>query len=245
MSVLRNNKRGLDYIDWAMSLGLFLVAVIALFAFLKPGVQQPYDGENLLQIVEKNFFEETGTILKQTPVFIYHLVDKYNPGSSNAEIKITIDSTWHIAAVQPNPTASLTYAKQSAAVTWDCVFTPCDKKNFTISWAPDNQNSADPSIELDCAPSADTSSCDAALGATATQQGLQRALIDRLKTETYQTLKTRWNYPQTKGFAIYLDDVLEIGIMPPAEGNIVAKEIKYWKIQGSNRMPMKIQIMVW
>ena len=91
MSVLRNNKRGLDYIDWAMSLGLFLVAVIALFAFLKPGVQQPYDGENLLQIVEKNFFEETGTILKQTPVFIYHLVDKYNPGSSNAEIKITID----------------------------------------------------------------------------------------------------------------------------------------------------------
>jgi hypothetical protein len=244
MTTLRTNKRGLDYIDWSMSLGLFLVAVIALFAFLKPGIQQPYDGQNLIQIIEQNFFEETGTILKQTPVFIYHLADKYNPGGLDATVDIDIDSTWYIVAVQPPSTNFFSYVQQRTAVTWDCPST-CDKKNFTISWAPNTQNSADPSIELDCTPSLDMSSCNAVLGSTLTQEGLERTAVDSIKTEIYQTLKTRWNYPQTKGFAIYLDDTLEIGITPPAEGNTIVKEIKYWNILGSDRIPVNVRIMVW
>lgn len=244
MAAMRKTKRGLDYIDWSMSLGLFLVAVVALFVFIKPGVQTPYDGASLISIVEQNFFAEAGTMLKQTPMFMYHLVDKYNPGSNNAEIEVTLDSTWHIAAVQPPATAMFPYVKQNTAVTWDCPST-CDKKNFTIYWAANNKNANDPLIELDCTPSGDRNSCDAALGATTTQEGLEQQFIDGIKAEAYQQVKARWKYPQTKEFAIYLNNIFEIGIMPPAEGNIVAKEIKYWKIQGSSRMPIAVRIMVW
>ena len=50
------NKRGLDYVDWVISIGTFVIAIIAILVYLQPGIRPEYEGRSLLNIVENNLF---------------------------------------------------------------------------------------------------------------------------------------------------------------------------------------------
>ena len=50
------NKKGLHYVDWVISMGTFIIAIIAILIYLKPGVKPEYNRESLLSIIETNFF---------------------------------------------------------------------------------------------------------------------------------------------------------------------------------------------
>ena len=56
ITILKTNKKGLAYIDWIISMGLFIVVVIAIFAFLKPGAKPIHESKGLINILETNFF---------------------------------------------------------------------------------------------------------------------------------------------------------------------------------------------
>ena len=51
-------KKGVTYIDWIISMGLFIIVVVAVFAFFKPGTTPAFKSESLIASVENNFIEE-------------------------------------------------------------------------------------------------------------------------------------------------------------------------------------------
>ena len=60
------NKRGASHTDWAISMAIFIMYILLLIIFLKPGVAPIYKPEGLMQLVEDNFFEETSWVVRET-----------------------------------------------------------------------------------------------------------------------------------------------------------------------------------
>jgi len=64
------DKRGGVHVDWILSMGLFLVSTILLFAFLKPGVVPLTEEKILLDVLVHNFNNNFLWNIKTTPYFI-------------------------------------------------------------------------------------------------------------------------------------------------------------------------------
>ncbi|MBS3117774.1 hypothetical protein J4430_02750 [Candidatus Woesearchaeota archaeon] len=63
-------KRGVSHIDWAISIGIFLVLVLSIVVFLRPGVETFTSHQALVQTVESNLRSEFSNELEKTPIFI-------------------------------------------------------------------------------------------------------------------------------------------------------------------------------
>ena len=63
-------KRGSTHVDWVMSIGIFLIYLLALFIIIKPGVREIYSEDTLLSIVENNVKGNIVWTIKETPLFI-------------------------------------------------------------------------------------------------------------------------------------------------------------------------------
>ncbi|MEK6904300.1 MAG: hypothetical protein AABW87_01780, partial [Nanoarchaeota archaeon] len=76
------NKKGDVHVDWAISMGIFLISVIALFVIFKPGIKPIYKETVLLDIVEDEFRKNVTWTVKKLPVFIENLgyIANNNPG---------------------------------------------------------------------------------------------------------------------------------------------------------------------
>lgn len=81
-------KRGFSHIDWIIGSGLFLIGIITILIFLKPGIIPIHNQNTLLDIVEDNFrkeatqpFSKTGEIggvywnLTEIPLYIYEKIE--------------------------------------------------------------------------------------------------------------------------------------------------------------------------
>jgi len=55
-------KKGASHVDWAISMGIFLVFIMLTFIFLRPGTEPVYKGDMLLKVVEDGL-NENGTYL--------------------------------------------------------------------------------------------------------------------------------------------------------------------------------------
>ena len=75
-------KRGIGgHVDWIIAMGLFLVFITSLFVFFKPGITPLYQPEILLNIVEKNFINETELRITKIPIFVQSIsYTEINPG---------------------------------------------------------------------------------------------------------------------------------------------------------------------
>ncbi len=70
------NKRGVGgHVDWIIGIGLFLVYVALIFAFFKPGIEEVFQSDTLLDIVETNFHMASTWNLTRTPLFLTRLTD--------------------------------------------------------------------------------------------------------------------------------------------------------------------------
>jgi len=244
------NKKGLDYIDWTLSMGLFLIVVVALFVFLKPGVQPTYSGENLLNIIETKFMEETATELKQKPLFVKKLKDKYG-SSLEAKINVKITNKWQFKKIEPATSKGFDIIFNNKKIVLDCNAIDCTQK-FTLKLLPVGQQQEEPIVEIKCIPD-DPTYCDALLGATETFEGVSNTLINKIKEKEYKTLKKEWKYPEQEEFAIYIkappiySESLKLigGEEAGPQTNIFVKELKYWIIKGTTRYPATISIRVW
>ncbi len=63
-------KKGVSHIDWIVSMGLFIIYVLVLFIFIRPGYQIINEGNILLKIVEDNFKEQAYWTMIKIPLFI-------------------------------------------------------------------------------------------------------------------------------------------------------------------------------
>lgn len=90
------NKRGDTHIDWIISLGIFIVFILLLLVWIKPGYEPKYEEETLIDIVkngiEKDFtWEVSKTLLRldcnQLGTYAFNL-DDYIHGVGSGKINV-------------------------------------------------------------------------------------------------------------------------------------------------------------
>lgn len=239
------HKKGVDVIDWSMSMGVFLIAVIALFIFLKPGAQPVHDEDTLISLVEKNILSRAQWYVHETPLFVKNFQDLWG---SNQQAMIEVKATGDARFTAVIPETDGRYAiidRSPTRVKLDCD-TSCDNTNFTLISATKKKQETI-AFDLHCTPSTIPTACTALLGASITKQGLHAAELQQLQSENYNAVKTAWAYPQQKEFALYRDGAKIIGGEEPTQGgNIVVKELKTVTLSPTGSMtPTTISIRVW
>ena len=78
------NNKGLSYIDWSISIGIFVIFVLALFILVVPSLDRRLDENYLISIAETGFKENTYYTIYKLPLFI-------DSSSSYSSVKINID----------------------------------------------------------------------------------------------------------------------------------------------------------
>lgn len=65
-------KKGLLYIDWSISVAIFIVYLVGLFVYMAPVLSQDYSEEYLKTLARTGFQEETFTTAYKYPILIKH-----------------------------------------------------------------------------------------------------------------------------------------------------------------------------
>lgn len=71
-------KKGVSYVDVAISAGIFIIYLLFIFVTLKPGIKEDIKGDYLLQIVSSNLNEKISMNLSKYPFFINY--SEMDPG---------------------------------------------------------------------------------------------------------------------------------------------------------------------
>ena len=236
------NKRGMDYIDWTLSIGIFIVAVIALFAFLKPGLKPEYEADNLINIVETNLLNNITWKVKSTPLFITNLQAVYGPAAQPVTIHITLTGPWKFKTILPLM-SDMSYSISNTAVNINCLAPVCQNKLLNIVYTPNAPGFS--SLSLSCNVN-NTAACDSELGATEEYYGIRQSYLNNLQNLDYEDVKESWNYPEQKEFVIYKDNHKILGPDPASESSVFVKELKLMIVEDpDNRVPVTLSIRVW
>src|SRR3989338_4848371 len=95
------NKRGASHTDWAISMAIFIMYILLLIIFLKPGVAPIYKPEGLMQLVEDNFFEETSWVVRETWLDIKECRAIVDGSTKNCLIEVSDkDSNWKFNTIK-------------------------------------------------------------------------------------------------------------------------------------------------
>lgn len=227
-------------------MGIFIIAVTALFVFLKPGVRPEHDQDTLINIIEKNFLDRTQWFVHETPLFIKNFQDKWGSGA-DAFIDVRADGDIRFTTLKPSPDNRFKQpiTRTPTRITLDCA-SSCDNTNFMIIGTTRKMQET-MNMELECTPKNQPAICAALLGATVSHQGLQQSEINNLKTADYTIVKNAWTYPLQREFALYQDGQKIIGSQEPSQqADIFVKELKMNIINDQGvKTPTTINIRVW
>ncbi len=246
------NKKGLHVIDWTISMGIFLVAIVSIFIFLKPGSQPKYEGSTLISIVENNFLKETSWQIKKTPIFIKRLENDPSSGISGiaiVEINPNHDpnTNWKIQTITPQP-PNFRFNILSTKIEIECNPGVCQAfpNPLVLIYKPDSNNrNKYPEISLDCSPT-NQQYCNAFLGSTETLNGISQIKLNDLIAKDYSQVKTQWSFPSEREFRIFINNIELFNNTSQSLGNVFAKEIKIYTLDSlGNLMPITINIQVW
>ncbi len=239
---LNDAKRGITYVDWAVSFGLFLITVILIIILIKPQIETTYDKEDLLSLVQDAFMENVSWQVKRVPVFI----DKLQPFSPNPTfIKISFSPRTHLEYNLTN-----NYVKVSSSpLTLQCTGTTtnaCSPESFFLFASPVSGTEVTPSLRLSCDPP-DPDICNALLGATETFYGVNDKEIQAFRALSYDAQKKALGLPESVDAAIFLDaDQLTNNDEPPLQTNVYVREIRTWMLDTTaHTTPVVVRMKVW
>jgi len=194
-------KRGATHLDWAISMGIFLVALISIFIYLRPLSQADYSGGDLVDIVKEKFSEDAYWVVKELPLFV-------EPGCVLGGEEFSVDLVFQNG--------------------WRDVE---NKGSITVREIADNYtylHNLDSSQKFDVTLVVNPIHCEekVSLGVVENTVGISDELLDILDNKKYSDLRTQWNFPPGRDFAIFVDDEEIIGGEPSQRANIFAEQSK-------------------
>lgn len=74
-------KKGASHVDWAISMGIFLVYILVVITFIRPGLAPGYQADDLLDYVETSLVDELRLDIEKTPLYVNY-VGFEDPGDS-------------------------------------------------------------------------------------------------------------------------------------------------------------------
>ena len=61
-------KKGITHLDWMISMAIFLLFLLPIFLFFKPGAEPAYHLDYLTSIIEEKFRDETYYSIERIPI---------------------------------------------------------------------------------------------------------------------------------------------------------------------------------
>lgn len=241
------SRKGLSYVDWVISLGTFLIAILLIFILIKPQFEPKVGKENLVQNVEDFFYSSTEWSVAETPVIVKRLIDQYDTGSGyeQARVRIWYDSGIAYRMIVPDNSPLETF--EGTPIIIHCSAGLCLDEELSITSFPSDplmNGNYDPP-KLICSPD-DKILCDATLGTTLVTKGLSWPKFNNLKSKGYAFMKEEMKLPDQVDFEIHAGSEAMFNKMPPSTGNVYVKEREYWWLTDENeRTPVKVRIEVW
>jgi len=98
-------KKGLSYIDWSISAGIFIIYIIVLFILLGPAFKQDYSPDYLGSLVREGIKENVSLEIKRIPLFIELNTSNHLPCqnvSYNCKFKLTGNLPAEVVTLNPN-----------------------------------------------------------------------------------------------------------------------------------------------
>ncbi|MFH0752740.1 MAG: hypothetical protein V1914_04055 [archaeon] len=81
------NKKGANHIDWAVSMGIFLVYILSMFILIQPGIQPFYSEDNLFQVVESQLDLDLDYEILRAPIYLDIISGAFPAASSGVYIQ--------------------------------------------------------------------------------------------------------------------------------------------------------------
>ncbi|MDP4012165.1 MAG: hypothetical protein Q8R00_00980 [Candidatus Nanoarchaeia archaeon] len=263
-------KKGAIHVDWAMSMGIFLVAIITFIILLKPGVKEFTDTDTLLSLVEEKFNNETLWSVRAIPLHVIKL-DSVGKQSTDPPPELTVNvkgGGWSFSKIDaPLYTTiiggSFGYGEPSGrnfilkckAKVCSTVSSGKSEYPFILTSSQGLVNDPEPVFDLSCSYS-DKDICEGYLGSSEESKGYNFIWINKIATKQktsieYENLKAAWGYPITSDFSIYvqgggLDQNIVANPEAPQQVNVKAKLIRSWLLSvNGTKEPVSISLRVW
>lgn len=261
-------KKGASHVDWVISMGIFIIYIIALFIFLRPGASVEHKPQALLDLMEEEVKNEIVVNLKETPLYVDYCIPYTVAGGSLQNSKVTVSDNkqnWEIIKVlKDSEDGSISFGNSFEL---ECSEPMTGEYNYVLSFVPKKKEETSISLELEC----NSGECpaggdaDAELRATENKYIVYENWLDPSEWvedvnndgSKYDDLKNKFGFPQEKHFAIYflVDDEkydmynYEMGpfnIWRPDQGNVYTLEWKDSYIDSSsNYGEVVVHIEIW
>ncbi|MBT3691334.1 hypothetical protein HOG16_03790 [Candidatus Woesearchaeota archaeon] len=85
-------KRGLSYVDWTISVGIFIIYIISIFVIMGPAFKQDYSDEYLGKIVKEGLKESTSITIKRIPFYMVITQPVIDNGPLFTNLMIILDN---------------------------------------------------------------------------------------------------------------------------------------------------------
>lgn len=196
------NKRGLSYVDWVISVGLFIIFLILIFLVFQPAIITGEDKEYLAIIVKQGLEEDSFVDIEAYPIFIE------NPSITESVLiedfpeEILFENTFVIA----DEGEKLVFRIDSSDIriedlTIDSTIAP--DTVWIINSLKIDKGEVMPAFGGGIIPT----NYSIGIGENIRgfyPQNFEKTIANHTTLIPYDSLKDRWNFPQNKNFQLYI-----------------------------------------
>jgi hypothetical protein len=254
-----SNKKGIGYVDWIISMGLFILVVSMTFIYLKPGITPEFESKDLLELVESNFLKEYTWFSISIPLAVHNLNQTGNI-VPKIEVKSGTNNQWEVKsyysshsdfAVTTNTltnTATINCSSQTSCDTTPLSSAGAEQGIYLIYLKKAGATSDTFNLSYNCNPSpTNLQDCNFTVGSKEIFTGWNKGNITDL-TNPYQLKKDDWSFPKSRDFSIKFNgiDILKPNYKPSEQTNIYTKELLIQTLEADgSRSSANATISVW
>jgi|SRR3989344_1335205 len=262
------NKRGLIHVDWALSMGLFLIYITVLFIIIKPGYFVANRPEDLFTIVNNNLIKIITVNIKEVQ-FSAVCKESSVPGEIQ-ELKLYDDAGKYkftkLVDKDGTDLSEFSGVNLGDELKITCLKPPngkeiISKETLVATSPPRRQIDFSDSVNLPkylflCRydhSSQGKKECEGNLGIISTYTGFSERYLQDLAAKPYEEIRNSWGFPSNSKFKIEVikgenTKVAEISdkTEPPQNKNVYVKEFQNIFLDDkNNREKEKVRIIIW
>lgn len=239
-------RRGLGYVDWIVSLGTFLVVVLAIFVFLQPGAKKVQEKEMLVDRVMSRFEAQGAWDVLRVPLFVRRLDAMYTTNAGTFPAKIDVPFSGSFGLGNSIASQNVVLTPSSSSIEIRCALSQCVDEEIVFFFYPQVQGVQLLDARLQCTPS-NGPECVAVLGASEHRRGLNPQYLSGLSAQGYATVKQGLQLPANREFSLQVGGVSVVNSPhEPVQGDVVVRNDDLWFVaQTGEKVSKRVSVKVW
>jgi hypothetical protein len=263
-----NKKGAASHVDWAISIGLFVVYTLLLFIFLRPGTEPVYSQSNLLTIIASSLNADYQYSIEKTPLFIRpngnnfpSAAGEYQAEIRKANLAFDVDDAKNFSLQLVNGSdvkfeMGLSHSHNNDFLRLNSTFDG-NNKDYIFVILYSNEHAYD--SHLSQAAGAGLLLYDPPKNINFTYELGVKEVVTGFSSEKlaghvdYAALKTAWKFPADRDFSVVVTDVvtgvkLKVvnDVVVPPNINVFANTYLDWLLYNNSTMvPVNVFIRVW